>query len=328
MSGPAVLNTYTQERRGVAAVQMFAATHGVIFRETPTGDVGIDAQMEFVRVNGFTTGHLIALQIKSGRSYFEHDTGIAWKFYHGKKHGKYWENYPLPVILVLHDPSSARSYWIDARQELRTPSKGLQPYIEVPRKNVLEDASPASLFENAGVQEEIFIEDLNAVLDALLDRRNQGAGFPLSFFDLFCGRLTNICRSIYFGTDVAMTMVEGNLAMRKDGNQVSMGLNEHDFLFAFIRFLVAQNLADVNFSDCLIDILDRQMTPAFIAPLTWRGRRLVSLIGAKEQELIERGDLPDENGLRVAQEGFVALDPLSYWRRLPRIFKYQSTFRP
>jgi hypothetical protein len=37
------------ERQAIAAVQSYAAQRDQVFRETPTRDMGIDAQLEFVR---------------------------------------------------------------------------------------------------------------------------------------------------------------------------------------------------------------------------------------------------------------------------------------
>jgi hypothetical protein len=116
--------------------------------------------------------------------------------------------------------------------------------------------------------------------------------------------------------------------MRESDLGMSIGMREHDFLFEFVRFLVAQNLADVDFGDCLIDVTARQMTPVFIAPLTWRGRALVALIHVKESELVNASKLPDAGGLHVAQEGFVTMETLSYLARLPRLFQFQSALRP
>jgi hypothetical protein len=48
MELPKASTSYVQERRGIAAVQGYAAAKGQIWRETMTGDVGIDGQLEFV----------------------------------------------------------------------------------------------------------------------------------------------------------------------------------------------------------------------------------------------------------------------------------------
>jgi hypothetical protein len=66
------------ERDGVLSVQrIFNNRLGWLCREHPTSDFGIDAHVEAV-ANHLATGRLLALQIKSGESYFERtsDAGI------------------------------------------------------------------------------------------------------------------------------------------------------------------------------------------------------------------------------------------------------------
>ncbi|WP_221928138.1 DUF4365 domain-containing protein [Pseudomonas syringae] len=69
MDLPKAGTTYTQERLGIAAVQYYAARRNQIWRETGTGDVGIDGNIEFVNAEGFATGRIVAVQVKSGPSY-------------------------------------------------------------------------------------------------------------------------------------------------------------------------------------------------------------------------------------------------------------------
>ena len=58
-----------QERIGVYKVGLKITELGLIFRETPNSDVGIDGQIEYVNSRGEATGKIIAVQIKSGDSY-------------------------------------------------------------------------------------------------------------------------------------------------------------------------------------------------------------------------------------------------------------------
>ncbi len=137
--------TYVQERLGIAAVQTYAARRQQIWRETGTGDVGVDGNLEFVNPEGFATGRIVAVQVKSGPSYFANPSGRGWKFYPEAKHRSYWESFPLPVLLVLHDPNSNISYWADVRQALRSPGRAEKAFIEVPELNVLEDTEAFDL---------------------------------------------------------------------------------------------------------------------------------------------------------------------------------------
>ena len=66
MQLPKVGLSYAQERLGINALQNYAANTSQIWRETSTGDVGIDGNLEFVNPDGFATGKVIAVQVKSG----------------------------------------------------------------------------------------------------------------------------------------------------------------------------------------------------------------------------------------------------------------------
>lgn len=325
MELPKVVDTYHTERSGIAAVQFYAAYRKQVWRETNTGDVGIDGNFEFVSPDGHATGRLVAVQVKSGSSYFRNKTANGWKYYPGAAHRNYWEGFPLPVLLVLHDPVAGRTYWADARQALRSP-KGEQAYIEVPSVNVLEETEPSKLFENAGVQSQEFIPDLGDVLRQLLITKSRNGSFPLSYFDLFAQGLTNMCRSIYYGMDAICLAVEFNLESSGSEFGMGMGSDEDEFAFGFVQFLLAQNLAQIDYADCLIDWVDRQVHPHFVAPLTSRGRELVRRIGVAENDLIANGKIADSSPIRVAQDGFFGMVLPSYISRLPRISEFQSAF--
>ncbi len=267
----------------------------------------------------------MAVQVKSGPSYFANPSGRGWKFYPEAKHRSYWESFPLPVLLVLHDPNSNISYWADVRQALRSPGRAEKAFIEVPELNVLEDTEAFDLFETAGAQDQPFIEDLDDILAKLLSTSSNEANFPLSHFDLFTHGLTNICRCIYYGMDMVCNAVKYNLHAAHAPCGMGMGDTEHRFAFDFVKFLIAQGLAQIDCSDCLIDWVDREMQPHFVAPLTSRGRALVSLIHKNESRLVSEGKLPDGAGLHVAQEGFFGMVLESYVRRFSRIRDFQDS---
>ena len=293
-----------QERLGVNAVAEIVARMGLIWRETPLADVGIDGQIEYVAPDGSATGRMVAVQVKSGQSFLK-DQGEHWAFYPEAKHRLYWERFPLPVLIVLHDPQEGFSYWQDVRRVLRTPSAN-QAGILVPKCNALQATNPDELFQGFAVSGEPFLE-LDEVLTHLIKTKSNNASFPISFFDLFCNGLTNICRSIYFGTDVALTVAEIKLESSDSPFGVGVGEPEQELMFSFVKFLVHQHLADVDFSDCLIDWHDRQMMPKFVAALTSRGRALVVKIGELQSELESKGAIAEAGRLRAAQEDFIQM---------------------
>ncbi|BFI70108.1 DUF4365 domain-containing protein [Yersinia pseudotuberculosis] len=305
MNFPKYHQTNSQERLGVNAVAEAIAKIGQIWRETPMVDVGIDGQIEYVSPEGFATGRMIAVQIKSGPSFFKESKG-DWVFYPEEKHRFYWERFPLPVLIIIHNPETNLSYWQDARQVLRVAKSTDAKGITIPKSNVLQSTGAKTLFEGFAVIDQDFMS-VEEVLDYLIKAKSNNASFPVSYFNLFCSGLTNICRSLYFGMDVAMTVAEVELHNQNSPFGVGVGDSEHNFLFEYIKFIVHQRIADVDFSDCMIDWYDRAMQPSFMAPLTSRGKELVRLIHELECRLKAEDRIEDTGLLRVAQEGFVQL---------------------
>lgn len=74
-------------------------------------DFGIDAYIDLISDKGNLTGKSIAMQIKSGDSYFKHKTDFGWKFYGELKHLNYYLNQEIPVILVLVDTKLKKAFW-------------------------------------------------------------------------------------------------------------------------------------------------------------------------------------------------------------------------
>ena len=91
------------ERIGIATTEKIINQMGMIFREQPTDDYGIDAQIETIE-NGYASGKLIAVQIKSGEHYFKEKTKESIVYRGNRKHYDYWINHSLPVVIVLYNP--------------------------------------------------------------------------------------------------------------------------------------------------------------------------------------------------------------------------------
>lgn len=298
MALPSAPQNFQQERAGILAVAAEINRRGLIWRETPMADVGIDGQIEMVTADGAASGHLVAAQVKSGASYLK-DAGDAWSFYPQHKHRFYWERFPLPVLLFLHSPSDGAIYWVDVRQALRSPGADTAS-IRVPKRNLLQNATAGDLFESVGASAGAFLP-VDAVLSQLAARVAPPGTFSLSYLELFALGLTNGARAIYYGMDLVMEIAETLL----EGDELTLRQQEHEFFFGFVLFLVEQRLADVDVSDCLTDWYDRQMQPRFLAPLTSRGRALVRLIREREDRMAAEARLEREAGIHVAQEALL-----------------------
>jgi hypothetical protein len=273
-------------REGVRAVDAAAAAMRILWRETPAPDIGIDGQLEHLDADRRATGGLVAVQVKSGPSYM-HIDGDHIVLYPEPKHRHYWELFPIPVLLVIHDPSAARCYWADARQALRNPIRGESAAICVPLANVLDRAHKDKLFENCGIlgAQLSTIDDLVAEMARSTDR------FDISFLDLFVLGLTDLAHALFFHVGIYADLMEDR------NGSFAFNSKSYDFIHDYVRFLVGQRLIRYDIADFVTDWDDKEMTPVFLAKLTNRGRAIVAHLHKV---------VPDEAD-GVVCEGFVGL---------------------
>lgn len=316
---------YATERKGIAAVQARVAELEQIWRETSTGDFGIDGHIEYIDEKSEPTGLMVGVQVKSGVSYFSGETAHSVSYYVSDKHQKYWELYPVPVILVLHHPDRKETCWVDARQEFRT-GKVAGGKIAIPKQNNFMASTVGEIFKNAGLTQTEYIREIPTLLDHMLATQTRNAGFDMSFFDLFCLGMTNICRSLYFGMDLALKIAEHKLAASEAEFGLGLGRSDYDFLESYIRFIVSQNLVHANYSDLLIDLELRDMVPEFIVPLSRRGTALKDLISKREDSLVKQNVLVASN-YRAAQEAFVEIVEMSMFPRFGRVSEVSKALR-
>jgi hypothetical protein len=124
------------ERLGIATVQLIFTELGWTFREQPVSDFGIDAQVEF-KEGDRPTGRLLALQIKSGASYFKR-RGQGYVYHGSQRHLDYWTNHSLPVFIILHDPDSKLTLWQKIDRDLITEKESGEWSIDIPGNNILD----------------------------------------------------------------------------------------------------------------------------------------------------------------------------------------------
>ncbi len=121
-------------RIGVSAVQLLFVELGFIFREQPIEDYGIDAHIEVID-NDKATGKLIALQIKSGKSFLKEKTNDDIVFRGELKHLSYWVSHSLPVMLVIYNIEEKIAYWQIVNKDTITKTpKNWKLYIPLTQK--------------------------------------------------------------------------------------------------------------------------------------------------------------------------------------------------
>ncbi|HAT4111138.1 DUF4365 domain-containing protein [Clostridium perfringens] len=83
-----------------------------IFRVKETADIGIDGEIEVIE-DGYSTGKLLALQIKCGQSFFKETCEIGYVFRCNEAKVNYWLSLSIPVILCLCNEKNNKIFWVN-----------------------------------------------------------------------------------------------------------------------------------------------------------------------------------------------------------------------
>lgn len=147
------------ENIGVGHCMKITSRKKWLFRPQPVNDIGIDAHMEITDNSG-RSRQLLALQIKSGVSYFETKKDDCYVFSDmDERQYVYWTTNPLPCILVLYNPENDMCIWqkLTSKTIERTRGgKGKGFTVKVPINQVfLDDASERELLDFSNLPEHI-----------------------------------------------------------------------------------------------------------------------------------------------------------------------------
>lgn len=108
-----------QEDKGLNKIYSICIDMNAIWRPTPNHDIGIDGQIEFLEPGtNLSTGHIVAVQSKSGPSYFDNQDENYVKYYPKEKHRRYWKRLKIPVVLILHNPDNDLTLYTRVKPQL------------------------------------------------------------------------------------------------------------------------------------------------------------------------------------------------------------------
>ncbi|MGA2451706.1 MAG: GNAT family N-acetyltransferase [Polyangiaceae bacterium] len=117
---------------GVGFVSRVATEAGCIYRRFDSADLGIDGAIEFVNDRREPTGDFVLVQVKSGRS---HVSGSRYTIRGDREHFETWARYAVPVVGIVHNPTTGEARWVNITEHLRAHPERMQagPYtIDAP----------------------------------------------------------------------------------------------------------------------------------------------------------------------------------------------------
>lgn len=149
----------SNERIGVHHCAEIAERNEWMFRDQPVNDIGIDAHIEFTEKTG-EAKQLLALQIKSGESWFAEQKGNCVIFRGiNERQYNYWTSNSLPCIVVLYNTKDNMCIW--EKLNIKTIEKtrggrGKGFFVKVPLNQVfLNDVSNEKLLSFTNLPEHI-----------------------------------------------------------------------------------------------------------------------------------------------------------------------------
>ena len=131
-------NSRKTGRRGVliAGEQLESLNFAFLESSTPDSDFGIDAYVELIEQEE-ATGKLLALQVKSGASYFTESNGSGYVFRLDRGHFEYWQHHSLPVVICLCDIQRRVVYWEVANSDT-IECTGVGYKLQIPYSNRID----------------------------------------------------------------------------------------------------------------------------------------------------------------------------------------------
>ena len=138
--------------------------------------------------------------------------------------------------------------------------------------------------------------------------------------DLLAQGMTDIAFSVYFNMDLVMEIAQANAELSDWEYGIGIGGEEFRFIDTYVEFLVAHDLARVDYDSWHQAAVEREMVGSFIAPLTVKGRTLVELISRTDRELLGE---PSMSGWPI-EERPVQILPLRMVERARRLRDLQA----
>lgn len=106
--------TNSTSKSGINYVRGIVEGHNSIFHDIhQENDVGIDAVIEIIK-GEHPTAKLVAVQIKSGESFFVGGKCVIPI----EHHREYWQHHTLPVIGIVYIPAQSCGYWVNIKDYL------------------------------------------------------------------------------------------------------------------------------------------------------------------------------------------------------------------
>ena len=265
------------DQEGLGFITQQFAQIGCIINEYHR-EVGIDAILEIRDDLYKSSGKFVAIQLKSGESFFKHQDVHVYYCYIDDVHVSYWLKCCLPILFIIYNPTSRKAFWsrIEKNNLILT---GKMYKVLIPKendlslinKNILYQMFFGRLYEEKSQFEEVY-KELNEL------RYYETRKLFVSGLELFINGLMDTCNQLYFYTDLYLQIIQKK--MNKTGLSGSSFPN-NGFFENYFTILNYHNLIQGNFGFETETLNQRLMLPIFIKPLSLNGLKFCDYLNKK-----------------------------------------------
>lgn len=281
-----------QEDKGLAKIHAVCAEMDAIWRPTISHDLGVDGQVEFIEPGTVTsTGMMLAVQSKSGPSYFEREVDGYFLFEPEGKHRRYWKLLRMPIILVLHNPNRDLTIYADVKSQLRSPGP-----LRIDKTQLFRPDARAILLSiassgiDAATPKEI-LDELKAAV--MVEKRVTGIEFLLAMTD---------SANQYFELRMCRYMLLSDIAS-KDG-RVYTGEDDYEFIQRCTLKCHFHHLMQPFLEEFERSWYDLKMVPDILVPLTPKGKEVIRYLMDHLESYVSSEGLPSSIPIAQAIKNF------------------------
>ncbi len=241
-------------------------------------EVGIDAILEIRDDSYKSSGKFVAIQLKSGESFFKHQDEHVYYYYIDDVHVTYWLKCCLPILFIIYNPALRRAFWsrIEKNNLILT---GKMYKVLIPKENDLSLITKNILYQmffGKLYDEETQFEEVYKELGKL--RYHETKKLFVSGLELFINGLMDSCKQLYFHTDLYLQIMQKKMD-KTDLSGCSFPTN--GFFENYFTILNYHNLIQGNFGFETETLNQRLMLPIFIKPLSLNGLKFCDYLRDK-----------------------------------------------
>jgi|GEM_PF-6474999 hypothetical protein len=277
-------DTQLIDQQGIGFISQQFAKIGCVLNEY-SRETGIDAILEIRESNYTGSGKFIAVQLKSGDSFFSNETSDKYAVYMDNSHIDYWLKCYLPVVFIIFSPIQNKAYWakIDKKTLIKTRT---QFKISIPKENDVSLITKDALYQffygplyNTDEEFEVILNQLESL------RHQENLLVTISGLELYINGMLSLCTQLYFYTDLPFNLLEIKISQT---DMPSFGFPSSDFFDEYFRILNFHNLLQGDFVYEIEALNEKELLPTFLKPLSVNGLRFNEFLRRKEFPVRDR----------------------------------------